>query len=533
MRRLVTSQRLDEGLWSSADGSQRYCMLFATMLLGFALLMLWGNEALLYAEIRELDHARSTVRELPCNGGISESSIGASVVHLTGCKVTGLAVFTSDFPGLEFLGGFDEVLPEGGPRGVFFKVHLREYSRRRSSGWEKVDAIGNLHESTAFSPSPRIGVYEGVSQVFAHLPVSVVPLRPNLRFQDEVGVFSSAEPPYSLENMLVDGNHLYTSTSDPRSPYDGDVEMWFTVADSTDVSVIARGQSKHKLVPWTLRYSDDIDFTRAVAGSVAARPMIDGIESEVSKDAWEQRCLGILFCWFGTWLLIFPAYALDCCKQSSHHIVEDFGSFCRALPVSLLPSIIVIAMSWGAQRSCLLTVCAASGLLVVCLLLASGSNPFSASSDSLRNLISAPGLLQRWPSAQWPTGMRPTTGSRVRVRASGLEGSIVRDDRSDIPYKVLLDGGTTDWYKERDVLPVAQSPPPEAEEPRPQGLEEAPVRQRVCEAASPLLPPGSVEGSTARVTPLPHSLRMVALGMALGSAVSLVGAVVLIFSPVW
>lgn len=533
MIRLITSQRLEEGLWSSADVCQRCCMSFATMLLVLVFFVLWGNETVHFAQVEELDHARSTVLELPCDGadsgGFAGSSAGTSIVHLTGCKVTGLANFTVHYPGLEFLRGFNEILPERGFRGVFFKAHLRQYQHEgKSSSWNDVDEIENLHETVVFSPSPRIGAYEGESHLFSHLPVSIVPLRRNSHFKQEVGYFSSVTPPYSLKNMVVNGNHLYTSTSCPGTPYDDDVDMWFTVADSTEVSVIAR-QLDRKLVPWTVRDFDSIDFTRAVTGAVAARPMIDTIQHEVVHEVWETRSLGILLSWLGTWLLIFPAYVIDLCdkKAPGDRLPEDCFSCCRALPISLLPTMAVIATSWGTQRNCLLTICTASILLYVGLLLGLGRNPCPASKEEWQQLVNAPGLLQRWPSAQWPNGVRPTTGSRVRVRirAHYVEGSIIRDDHTDVPYKVLFDNDPPEaaqWYKEQDVLPVVDEPLLEAEEPLPQGLEEA---------SSPPVPL-SLLGSIASIPQLSHSLRVMAMAMALGLAVSIVGAIAQTFGMV-
>lgn len=221
-----------------------------------------------------------------------------------------------------------------------------------------------------------------------------------------------------------------------------------------------------------------------------------------------ERISGVILCWLATWMLVFPAYAVDLCfKRSGINWEADCKACGRALPLSLMPSLCVIATSWAFQRSPMLTIVVSVVMVAICFLVALNLH----STDRSNQLVGLPALLQRSISdrVHWPGGRRPTVGSRVRVLSeawTGLEGEITLDDRSDLPYKVeATDGSKTDWFTERQVewfneqeSPALEEAPQQAQEASQQAQMVAPpeVFPQVQQLQQPLLPPDTADGGT-------------------------------------
>jgi len=500
---------------------------------------MWATEAEYFADMHELEHVRDTIVELPCDGSGSSGTDGTSVVHLTGCKITGPVIFDETYPGLEELSEFKENLPEDGVPGVSFKVNIQQYSRRRSNQWGDVDNVENLHKAHVFSQSSRVGVYSGVGSVFASLPHDTVQLRPSLNFHQQVNFWTGITPPYSSTNMLVKDDHLYTSDSCPDSPYDSDVNLWFEVADADQrVSIIAREPIGQTLQAWTVPGYDSNDWTVSKLGVVEAPPMLDEIEIELSTTFGIYRIFSLVMTWLSTWCLVFPAYACDCCKKNPDHVCENLKALCRAIPLSLVPSGVVMGMSWGIWRNPLLTCLVAAILLAISVFLLFGWDPCSAlqarlhaSPDPNATVTYAPsqGLLQRFPSVRWPGGVRPTVGDSVRIRATNKTGLIQADDRTDLPYKVVFDDGSQDWFTEMavDVVNAAEAEPSNAPEPQAPSLQEPLL---VAENSSFLSATSAtgVESNNHRPM-MSHTVRAMVLGLAVGLVVSIVALAALAF----
>lgn len=542
--RVITQGRLDEGLWSSADPCSRFVMMIGLIVLSCSLFQVYIQENMYFHQAKELQRISETVVEVPCSSSsVSKLDSGPScssrdVIHLQGCDVIGFEAFSADDLGLN---GFDENLPATSVQGAYFKSHVRQYSRGKSSSWKKVhENVGNLREECVYSEFARIGSFKPTHSIIARLPGSIVPLTPSLNYVQQTGWWSKVTLPYSSKNMQIypmqvydddESKHFVLATSDLSAPFDQDVTLWFTVGDAKTVSVLAFCNGDH-LEPWRLRLNSiaDIDLTYVVKGAVPSGVMIREIGDRTFRDVQLARICGILLCWLGTWFLVFPAYVCDCTRQQhSEHFGEDLGACARALPLSLMPSFLVIGMSWAALRMPFATIAGGSFFAVSLVMMALNRSlfsacPFSASSPEL--VVRLPSLVQQCPPRLWPGGARPTVGSKVRIQASGLEGTILCDDHSDLPYKIGFnssDDVPSDWFKEEQVeLPnVGQAIPTEAPQ-NPSGPALLVEPQRLTD---PLLLVGGSDAPDSGVGKWSNTMRMMFLGMALGLSVSVLCAV--------
>lgn len=292
-------------------------------------------------------------------------------------------------------------------------------------------------------------------------------------------MFSSAQAPYSSKNMQVWDNVLYTS--DPKSPYDDDLKLWFTVADAKSVSALTT-ESSDELFTWRID-KQDINLTRVEAGAVTTKTMIEPLQRQFSDMVRVRRVSGILAFWLATFLLVFPAYACDAMDNNTKDVVGDCGACCRALPLSMVPSSVIIAMSWSFARAPSQTLAVGAILMTICAVLAFAPGMRSAR-PQLASLVGPP--------------------SAVLVKQGSLEEGL-----GELERPLLLPS------EAEDEMPCARPQLPSDGSPPLVQSEEAPLMSDQDAGAEP---------ANRGFHP---SMRLIFAGMAAGFAVSVLGGIVL------
>mmetsp|Transcript_27228 Transcript_27228/g.87719 ORF Transcript_27228/g.87719 Transcript_27228/m.87719 type:complete len:451 (-) Transcript_27228:114-1466(-) len=443
LRRLITSQRLDDGLVSSAKGVEPCCMCLGAVVAVSALWFLFFTESVYFAETVELERVQAEVYEQECSGQGAEGEIpSGSVVHLLNCPVTGRLSFSAEDRGLEFLQDFEENMPKGSfGTGAYFQVHIQQFTRRRSSEWRDIVGAGSLTAGFTIAHDVHIGVFSASEEVW--------------------------------DNVLY--------TSDPKSPYDDDIKLWFTVADAKSVSALTT-ESSDELFTWRID-KQDVNLTRVEAGAVTTKTMIEVVQQQFSDNARDGRVIGILTFWLATFLLVFPAYACDIMDNNTKDAAGDCGAICRALPLSMVPSTVIIAMSWSFLRAPSQTLAVGAILMTICTVLAF-----------------APGM----------RSARPQLASLVGPPSAVLaQQGPVEEGLGELERPLLLPSEAEDEMPcARPQLPADGSPPLVH-------VEEAPPTSDPAAEAEP-------------ANPGCHpTLHLIFVGMAVGFAVSVLGGIVL------
>mmetsp|Transcript_103278 Transcript_103278/g.296475 ORF Transcript_103278/g.296475 Transcript_103278/m.296475 type:complete len:489 (-) Transcript_103278:30-1496(-) len=481
LRRLITSQRLDDGLVSSAKGVEPCCMCFGAVVAVSALRYMYFNESVYFAETVELERVQAEVYEQECSGQGAEGEIpSGSVVHLLNCPVTGRLSFSAEDRGLEFLQDFEENMPKGSfGTGAYFQVHIQQFSRRRSSQWRDIVGAGSLTAGFTIAHDVHIGVFSASEEVVEVFPNSRVQLHPSSQYKQEAAMFSSAQAPYTSKNMQVWDNVLYTS--DPKSPYDDDIKLWFTVADAKSVSALTT-ESSDELFTWRID-KQDVNLTSVEAGAVTTKTMIEAVQQQFFLKAREGRVIGILTFWLATFLLVFPAYACHIMDKDTKDAAGDCGAICRALPLSMVPSTVIIAMSWSFLRAPSQTLAVGAILMTICTVLAF-----------------APGM----------RSARPQLASLVGPPSAVLaQQGPVEEGLGELERPLLLPSEAEDEMPcARPQLPADGSPP------LVQAEEAPPMSGQAAEA----------EPANRGCHP---TLHLISTGMAVGFAVSVLGGIVL------
>merc|ERR1711971_610236 len=102
-----------------------------------------------------------------------------------------------------------------------------------------------------------------------------------------------------------------------------------------------------------------------------------------------------------------------------------------------------------------------------------------------------------------------------------MGGEIAIDDRGDMPYKINLDDGTSDWFHEQQVEPIQQTAQPPEEAASAQVI--MPTETLPTQLQEPLLQinpqqsqPPDVTGDNGARWQMSRTLRMLFFGLAMG-----------------
>lgn len=339
VQRLLTTRRLEEGLWTSATGCQRLLMVAGgfTILVGCHLLS--ANEDFFQLRGLEVAEAERRFVEVPCQGAdaarLTERHEG-SLVHLQGCDVAGQN-FSQDTAGLSLLYAFRGSLPPEGVTGTWFRVNLEQFSVGAGM-WRPIQEVENLRYISVLARGVRVGDFRLSDPLTASMPGSIVPVvqRPDYHKRKRNHGALDARNMQAHDMMLYSGN--------PQWPVEGDVRVWFTVGDAGRASALA-AWSGERLDLWrSPNLRGDFDplapprkLGIVASGSVSATELLSKIAPFSEADVWPMRCIGFAIVWCGFSLFLFP-----------NHVVPDLCGACcccRSFPCAVVTTALVAGLS--------------------------------------------------------------------------------------------------------------------------------------------------------------------------------------------